>query len=491
MNRVAPQPSWIHRCSRLVAGLSTLSLAGCATHVPQVLGPQVVPRSFASQDPAAPELWPTAHWWQEFGSEELSELVSSAQSGNRDIAVAAARVLEARAQVTVQGSILWPQLNLQPQVTRSATGPGNSGSSFTNGPTAGTINTFSLSALASLQPDIWGLARANLHAAHEALKSSRYAQQAVALSVTTNVAVGYFQILALRERIEIAREEIAAINSILSVIKLRVSTGKSSHLDLAQEQAQAESVESQLTGLEEQELEARMSVAVLLGRLPEQLQIVAQNADAVRAPRVAPGLPSQLLVRRPDVAQAEANLAAAHANVDAARAAFFPQFTLTGSGGYASTSLSTLVRASSFVWNAGGSLLQVIFDGGKLVGQHRLAEATQRELVASYENAVLTAYADVETALAQVSNNLKSREHLLHAVEAAQEAFEIAQLQYRQGVTDLLNVLQAQQTLFATKDQLSQISLAHRQAIVHLYAALGGGWEEPRNERTQLMDRDP
>lgn len=489
MNRAAAVWSWIQRCS--VAGSSTLVLASCATHVPQVLGPQIVPKSFASQDPAAPVAWPTAQWWQGFGSEELSDLVSSAQSSNRDIAVAAARVLEARAQVTVQGSPLWPQLNLQPQVTRSSNNASSS-SSFSGGQTSGTTtNSFNLSALASFQPDIWGLARDNLHAAQETLKSSRYAQQVVALSVTTNVAVGYFQILSLRERTEIAKEEIAAINSILDVIKLRVSTGKSSHLDLAQEQAQAAAVESQLNTLQEQELEARMSLAVLLGRLPEQLQIAAQNADAIRAPEVAPGLPSQLLGRRPDVAQAEANLAVAHANLDAARAAFFPQFSLTGSGGYASTSLGALVRASNFVWSAGGSLLQVIFDGGKLVGQHRLAVATQQELIASYENAVFAAYADVETALSQVSNNLKAKEHLLEEVNAAREAFEIAQLQYRQGVTDLLNVLQAQQTLFAARDQLSQTSLAHRQAIVHLYAALGGGWEEPRTERTQITDKGP
>jgi outer membrane protein TolC len=199
-----------------------------------------------------------------------------------------------------------------------------------------------------------------------------------------------------------------------------------------------------------------------------------------------PGLPSDLLLRRPDVAQAEANLASAHASVDAARAAFLPQFALTGSDGFASAAIGTLLHGPSVAWDYGGSLLQTIFDGGKLVGQKKLAEGTQQQLIATYQKAVLNAYADVETALGQVKHYDLAEQHLGHEVDAAREAFQISQLQYRQGTTDLLTVLQSQQTLFSAEDQLAQISLARMQSVVHLYEALGGGWMEQSGEQTQF-----
>jgi outer membrane protein TolC len=188
------------------------------------------------------------------------------------------------------------------------------------------------------------------------------------------------------------------------------------------------------------------------------------------------------------VAQAEATLASAHANLDAARAAFLPQFALNGSDGFASAAIGTLLHGPSVAWDYGGSVLQTVFDGGKLVGQKKLAAGTQQEMIASYESAVLNAYADVESALGQVKNNSQAEEHLGHEVDAAREAFQISQLQYRQGTTDLLTVLQSQQTLFSAEDQLAQITLARMQAVVHLYEALGGGWVEQPGERTQFQD---
>ncbi len=247
-----------------------------------------------------------------------------------------------------------------------------------------------------------------------------------------------------------------------------------------------ESVEAELPVLQEQELEARVALAVLLGRTPEQLEIRTSSLEDMHLPLVSPGLPSDLLLRRPDVAQAEASLASAHANVDAARAAFLPQFALSGNGGFASAAIGALLHGPSVVWDYGGSLLQTVFDGGRLVGQKKLAEGTQQELIASYESAVLNAYADVETALGQVKNTSQAEEHLGREIDAAREAFQIAQLQYRQGTTDLLTVLQSQQTLFSAEDQLAQTTLARMQAVVHLYEALGGGWREQPAERTQF-----
>ena len=463
--------------------LVSLLLAGCATHVPQVLTSQITPKSFSVETSTSDGIWPQANWWQGFCSSELSELIEKAHIANRDLAVATARVMEAQARTTIQRAALFPQINAQAQALRSPSG--QSGQAL-NGQSFSAGNSFGLTFGASYELDVWGLARGNLRAAKEAQKSARFSQQATVLTVTANVANSYFSVLALRARIAIANEDIAAINGILDIIKLRVSTGKSSRLDLAQEQAQVESVEAQLPMLEQQELEARVALAVLLGEPPEGFDITTQTLDAFHLPSAQTGLPSELLLRRPDVAEAEANLAGAHANLDAARAAFLPQFALAGNGSFASAAINALLHGPNFAWDFGANLLQTIFDGGKLVGQKDLAKATQRELIASYQSAVLNAYADVENALGQVANNSKAEIHLEREVQAAGEAFRISQLQYRQGVTELLTVLQAQQTLFAAEDQLAQTKLAHAQAVIHLFEALGGGWMELPEERTQF-----
>jgi NodT family efflux transporter outer membrane factor (OMF) lipoprotein len=368
-------------------------LAGCATRAPQVLDPQIVPQAFVGQADAK-SAWPRPEWWQQFGSPELSDFIIRAQTGNRDLAVAAAGVVQAYAQTVIQRASLFPQLNLQAQAERSR--PNAALTGISNSPAG---NAFGLSLGASYEVDVWGLSRSNLRAATETLKAARFAQQAVALTVTANVASQYFSVLALRKRISIANEDIVAINDILRTIQLRVTTGTSSHLDLAQERAQVESVEAELPELEEQELEARVALAVLLGQPPETLEVKTPSLEAIHPPLVNPGLPSDLLLRRPDVAQAEANLASAHASLDAARAAFLPQFALTGSDGFASAAVATLLHGPSVAWDYGGSLLQSVFDGGKLAGQKRLAEGAQQALIAGYQRSVLNAYADVETAL--------------------------------------------------------------------------------------------
>jgi outer membrane protein, multidrug efflux system len=477
----------------VLVAISALALVSCATRVPQVLTPQIVPQSFVGKSAAPRPLWPSADWWRGFGSPELSQLVQAAQENNRDLSAASARVMEARAQTLIARSPLFPKMDLQLQAARSGSRTASSSppSSTTSSSVLGTppgsssANVFGADIAASYEFDVWGLAQANLRAAQESLKSRHFAQQALALSITANVANGYFGVLALRERIAIANEDITAINGILEIIKLRVSTGTSSHLDLAREQAQVESVETQLPLLEQQELELRVTLAVLLGQPPQAFDIKAQNSDDIRLPDVMPGLPSELLLRRPDVAQAEADLASAHANLDAARAAFLPQFSLTADGGFRSAVVSALLHGPSLIWDAGANVVQTIFDG-TLIGRKSLAYATERELVADYESVVLNAYADVERALGQVRNNTEAEDHLHREVDAAREAFGIAQLQYRQGAADLLTVLQAQQTLFAARDQLAQTQLARMQSIVHLFAALGGGWSESPQDRTQF-----
>jgi outer membrane protein, multidrug efflux system len=457
-------------------------LSACTTRPPQVLTPKLVPGKFTGPAAIVAPVWPRAGWWRGFDSPELSKLITLAQRDNRDLAAAAARLEEARAEVMIQRAALFPQISLQADAIRAGVGR----SAVETGGQVSTGNAFGLNLDATYDLDVWGLARANLRSAQEALKSSRFARQVTALTVTAAVAEGYFNVLALREQIAIAQEDIAAINAILNTIKLKVKAGTTSHLDLEQEEAQLESVKAELPVLEEQELESRVALAVLLGRAPESFHVLAPNTDGIRLPAVTAGLPSQLLLRRPDVAEAEANLATAHANLQAARAAFLPQFALSGSDGFDSTAVDALLHGPSLIWDAGAQLVQTIFAGGKLVGQKDLAFATQEELVSDYQSAVLNAYADVESALGQVAHSAQEEDHLRREVVAAHEAFQISELQYRQGVADLLNVLQAQQTLFGARDALAQARLARLQALVHLYEALGGGWREPQSARTQF-----
>jgi NodT family efflux transporter outer membrane factor (OMF) lipoprotein len=468
----------------VVAAACLTLLTGCATRPPQVLTPQLVPKGFVGHVVPPAPVWPRSGWWRGFGSPELVRLIALAQANNRNLAVAAARLGEARAEVTIQRAALFPAIDGEAQADR--TGVGRSAIS-SSGQQDSTRNSFGLNTDASYELDVWGLSGDNLRAAEEALKSSRFAQRSVALTTLSAVADTYFDVLALRERIAIANEDIVAIDGILQIVKLKVHAGTASHLDLAQERAQIESVQGELPVLEEQALEEQVALAVLIGQPPEGLSVEAKSAVSIQLPEVAPGLPSQLLLRRPDVAEAEANLAAAHANLQAARAAYLPQFALGGSAGFSSAATNALLHGPSFLWEAGAQAVQTIFDGGKLIGQKQLAYATQQELVASYQNSVLNAYADVESALGQVRNYATEEQHLRQEVDAAREAFQISQLRYRQGVADLLNVLQAQQTLFGARDALAQARLSRLQATVHLYAALGGGWQEPARERTQFL----
>ena len=284
----------------------------------------------------------------------------------------------------------------------------------------------------------------------------------------------------MRERITLTRAQIAAANDIMAVTQAKqVTNGVLSNLDLAQQQAQvAPPSRPTLPGLIESEREARYALAILLGRAPEGFDVKGQNLNGIVSPTVRPGLPSEVLLRRPDVALAEANLYAAHANVDAARAAFFPQISLTGSAGYNSPTTAALINPASFAWSIGASLLQTIFDGGRLAAASDLAKAQQTEQIADYRKAVFSAFSDAETQLGQVSADTDQLVALNEQVRASAEAFRIATLQYREGTIDITTLLQTETTLFSAQDSLVQTRLARLQADVALYRVLGGGWTQ-------------
>jgi NodT family efflux transporter outer membrane factor (OMF) lipoprotein len=447
--------------STSVAALA-LATAACTTPAPVPLKEGDVPAAFTSPVAKDASVWPATDWWTGLNAPELPPLEMTAKEQNLDLIAAAARVVQAQAQTGIAGSALFPSIN--------ATGNAQRSGSDTKGvPGGNTHNTFGVSAEASYEVDLWGLNRDQLHAAEQSELAARYAQQTVALTITSGVANTYLDVLALRQRIKIANQNVDAAKRILAITEAKVTNGVSSNLELAQQRALLAGVEAAIPGLLEQEREARYALAILLGRAPEGFDVKSVNLDGIVAPAVQPGIPSSLLERRPDIAQAEAQLLAQHANVDAARAAFLPQISL-------SSSIGAAFNPSSMIWSIGASLLQAVFDGGKLSAESDLQKARQTELLADYRKAVFSAFSDVESSLGQVTS-LAEQERLVNEQEVnAAEAYRIAELQYREGVTDLLNVLQTQQTLFSAQDQLVQIRLARLQAGVGLYRALGGGW---------------
>ncbi len=448
-------------------------LAGCAASpMPQALKAGDVPQAFDGPAPAGPSAaadTPEPEWWQGFGDAELPRLVAEAEANNRDLFAAQARLDAARSAVPIAGAALWPQVQGQAGVMKQ----GCAGQACN---TYGNAHDYTLGLGVTYDLDLRGLTGAKVRSARAVAEAAELSRRWAALSIAANAADQYFEVLALRQRLAIARENIGAIDGLLDVVTLRVKTGTASHLDLAREQAQLEAVEAQLPDLETAERTAQIRLAVLLGRAPEGFAVGEQSFDALAIPAVAPDVPSALLQRRPDLLMAEAQIAAAHGQVDAARSAFLPDISLTAQGGGISAALGDLLKGANAGYEVGAGLAQTLFDGGSLSAQKRQATAVQSEAIATYQGAVLNALADVETALVTVAHTREAQDHLDREVAAAREAFEITQLQYRNGATDLLNVLQAQQTLFLAEDEQVQVREARCEAAVALYHALGGGW---------------
>jgi NodT family efflux transporter outer membrane factor (OMF) lipoprotein len=418
----------------------------------------------------------SADWWTAFDSKELAAFIDEAHGGNLDLATAAARVEQAQAQAGSSIANLFPAV----QVTGSARQDGAHGRK--------PINTFGLNGAASYELDVWGKNFNGYRAGRENARAALYYQDTVQITTDASVANGYFTVLALRERVAVARKNIEAAKRILAITQAKVSNGVLSNLELAQQTAQVLGEEAAIPALEEQEREQRNALAIMLGRMPGTLKVEADNLENLAAPPVQAGIPATLLTRRPDIKQAESSLMAAHADLDAARAAFLPGVGLTAGGGWSNTALTGLISPQTLAWNLGASVVQTIFDGGSLTSNRDYYKGREHELLASYRSAVLSALSDTETQIGSVAAYSEQERLTTEEVKNAQEAFRISELQYREGVVDLLTVLQAQQTLFSAQDTLIQIKLARLQSGVGLYRALGGGWDVTKDADKSLRN---
>jgi len=461
--------------------LLALGVAAC-TDNPQALNrPGDVPPGFTAPSDKTAPTWPMAGWWANFGSDELTPLEQTAQKENLDNAVAAAQVLEAEANDGIALSALFPTLGANIGVTRSG-----SNSATINSET-GTLSrartAFNSAITANYQQGFFGTQYYQLQASREDLRAQRYAAAVIGITVSGQVADEYFTVLSFRERIAVTNANIVAAKRILAIVQAKVNSGVSSNLELAEQEATLAQQESTLPLLIENEREARYSLAILLGRAPEGYDVKAQNLDGIVTPAVQPGLPSELILRNPGVAEAEAQLYAAHANVNAARATYFPSLNLTGSASFGpSAALSNLFNAGNFFWSIGAGITQTIFDAGRIHAQNDLEKAIEQQLIAAYRKAVFTAFEDVENALGTVKATDDQLALLEVETKADAEAFRISELQYREGTIDIVQLLTSQQNLFTAQQALVQTKLSKLEASIALYNALGGGWEQKADD---------
>jgi multidrug efflux system outer membrane protein len=458
-------PYRLHRS--LAAILVAAALAGCGAG-PEDQQPAIdMPGGWKAEGPAGTS-WPETTWWQSFGSPQLDALIRTAQQNNQDIGAAAARVLQADAQARIAGAPLLPSIE----------GAGNGSHADSPGTLGGRSITDRLSAELSVsyELDLWGKNRAALQSAEASALASRYDRDTVALTVTSGAATTYIQILELQDRLAIARDNLSNAQQVLAVVQARVTAGAASALDLAQQRTVVAQQKSAIPPLEQQRQQSETALALLLGEPPERLSLARQSLDDLKIPVVAAGLPSSLLDRRPDIQNADAQLAAARANVKEARAALFPSIQLTGQGGFQSAALDTLFSSASTLYSLAASLTQPIFEGGSLRGAIQLTQAQYQELAQTYVKTVLAAFGDVENALIALRQSALLYQAQQEVLVQSREAFRLSDAQYRAGAVDLLTVLTAQQSYFSARDQLVQAKSDRLQAVVALYKALGGGW---------------
>lgn len=457
--------------------LYSLTLTGCITGYEKPDTALEIPEKYRYANSQHDKALPALDWWRGFNSKELTALVEAAQTANLDIAVAVARIQQADAQARISGSALLPTVNANGSATRSRASQATS-SSGTTSTRGGSIETTTYNAnlSASYVLDLWGQNRATLLASEESAVASRFSRDVVALTAITSVANTYFAVLNANDRLRIARENIAAAERVLTLIRQRFMVGTASQLDVAQQESLVATQRATVPPLEIALRQNATALAVLVGRAPENLSVRGGSLNSISVPVVTPGLPSEILNQRPDIRQAEANLASSNYSVESARAAFFPNISLTGTRGFQSAALATLFGPGAWYYTMAASLTQPVFDGFLREGELELAKGRQQEFLQTYRKSVLSAFSDVEQALIAMQQQANRERLQGEVVRAARQAFELSERRLREGTVDLITVLTTQQTLFQAQDTLAQVRFARLQAIVSLYQALGGGW---------------
>lgn len=463
-----------------LSALPTRSALPCLLLAAILGGCTSLPSTSGQNAPATPAAWRTdagaalspsgvdQQWWQSFGSAELNAVIVAARHQSLDVAAASARVRQAEAQARIAGAPLLPELAL-------TAGANREGRFDSNKTAAG--NTYSAGLAATYEVDFWGRNRAVRDAAIATLQATAFERDTVRLTVTAGVASVWLSQQGLQARLLIAQANLSSAERILELVAARQRAGAATSLELAQQRGLVASQRRAAAVLMRQIRESESALAVLLATPLSAVQ-PAPRAGAfaqIAEPAIGAMLPSDLLLRRPDIARAEANLAAADANISAARAAMLPSLNLSAGIGVGSHRLTTVFDNPLYSLAAG--LTAPVFNAGRLAAGRDLALAQREELLAVYRASIIAAFADVEDALNAVASIDVERRLQQDELTQARTAFALAQARYRAGAETLLTLLDAQRTLYAAQDVATQLQQARLQASVALFKALGGGWQ--------------
>ncbi len=409
-------------------------------------------------------------WWEVFEDQELQGLIRTALKNNYDMRIAATRVLEAQAQLGITRADQLPSVSAGGNVT-SVRNP-------KVGPIPGyEITQGQVSASAGWNVDFWGRYRRATESARAILLANQWAQKEVMATLVASVANSYFQLRQLDLELEISKRTLGSRQDSLDLTKTLEEHGINSLLDVRQSEQLVYTAAAEIPDLERQIGQEENAVSILLGNNPGDIPRGLKITEQPHAPEVPVGLPSSLLERRPDIREAEENLIAANAQIGVARAAYFPQISLTGTAGYESVALTNLFTGPAGIWTLVGNVTQPIFQGGRLKSNVRLAEAQREQLLLTYQQAIQGAFRDVSNALIAYRKFRELRIQQQYLVEAAQDAARLSETRFKAGATDYLEVLTNETNSFSAELALAQAQGNELNALVELYQALGGGWE--------------
>jgi outer membrane protein, multidrug efflux system len=460
----------IARCSLHLAAASCF-LGACTLLDPNVPAPEIdVPGAYIgkSSTPWRPAASP--YDFSVFKSARLTELVARGRGFNLDIGAAIARIQQAEAQVRIATQALIPSIQ--------AEGSGSQSLSHIQG--AAVRSTSVIAALnASYEIDFWGKNQAMVYSAVASQYAASFAAATVAIMTDASVATTYFNAVATEKQIAIAKNNLGIAKRTLDTILARQNAGTASGLDVAQQQTLVYNVQVTIPPLEQQLEQFKHALAVLVGVAPEEFRYKGQELFSIAVPIIPAGLPSELLCRRPDIANAEALLAAEKFTVSSARAQLFPSIVLTGTGGFQSVALASLFQPQSLFYNTAVSITQPITNAYQLRAILDQDRARYGELLEDYRKSIISAFQNVEDALIAVRMTAEQERIQKLAVMSARKAFEFSEAQLRGGIIDVTTLLQVQQTLFVAENAYALVRLARLQAAVSLYQALGGGWYKP------------
>ena len=409
-------------------------------------------------------------WWQVFQDPQLQELIRTALKQNYDLQIATERINAARAQVAVTRSSLFPQ------VQGNANFLGGKESNFQT-----KFNFLTLTADAAFQLDFFGKLRRATEAARAELLATEDARQTVILTLVSDVASDYFALLQLDLELQITHETVKTQEDSVKLTNLRVQHGVATKLDVLQAQQTLDTANAQIPDLERQIAQEENAISILLGNYPQAVPRGRPLVEQALPPGVPPGMPSSLLERRPDIRQAEHILVAANAEIGVAKAQFFPQIALTGSGGGAfgrSSAFSSLMSTQLGIWSYGAQVSQPIFTGGALKGNLKLAESEHQQALIAYRQSIQQAFGDVSDALIGYQKLHEVRLRQEDTVADLQESVRLSNMRYSGGTTTFLEVLDGQRSLFSAELTLAQARGGEYQSLVQLYRSLGGGWQQ-------------